>query len=368
MCSPSPTFVRALIHGSAGRTDYVPRGDDAIWTKHWGQRKLLLSEIEFLVQYGDKAKLVLYVGAAPGTHIGYLSDLFPEHRFILFDPLPFVIKPRREMIECRREIFTNDTAQEFVGHNCLFISDIRSVNVDDVQEEELDAVVSQDMLAQQRWVQIIQPIAACLKFRLPWCAGKTEYLKGTIFYPVWGRPSTSESRLVVERHAGTSIYDNLLYSEEMCYFNSVLRVAHFSHSVQDDGPGLDHCYDCTAEIHILGDYLEHFNFCPTPEDKGEMIKEFSNEISQNLCRTRIVHGDWVSVASLESLRIKNSKISNLTSTNSSDGTEVVKGSVDKEASNAELESKAEGADRVPHSNHSSELAHDSRTGKRQRVD
>lgn len=34
---------------------------------HWGQRKLLLSEIEFLTLYGEDGMWVVYAGAAPGT-------------------------------------------------------------------------------------------------------------------------------------------------------------------------------------------------------------------------------------------------------------------------------------------------------------
>src|SRR4051812_18048330 len=56
---------------------------------HWGQRKLLLSEIEFLTLYGDRSNTVVYVGAADGKHILYLSKLFENHKFILYDPNNF---------------------------------------------------------------------------------------------------------------------------------------------------------------------------------------------------------------------------------------------------------------------------------------
>ena len=44
---------------------------------HWGQRKLLLSEIEFLTLYAAPGDLVLYAGAAPGGHIPYLARPLP---------------------------------------------------------------------------------------------------------------------------------------------------------------------------------------------------------------------------------------------------------------------------------------------------
>lgn len=51
---------------------------------HWGQRKLLLHEIELLTQcvsLQDKALLV-YAGAAPGAHITFLASLFPSVSFV----------------------------------------------------------------------------------------------------------------------------------------------------------------------------------------------------------------------------------------------------------------------------------------------
>eukprot|EP00961_Rhodomonas_salina_P002887 39493-Rhodomonas_salina.1 len=45
---------------------------------HWGQRKLLLSELEFLTAHGAAGATVVYAGAAPGTHTRYLLELFPD--------------------------------------------------------------------------------------------------------------------------------------------------------------------------------------------------------------------------------------------------------------------------------------------------
>lgn len=77
-------------------------------TVHWGQRKLLLSEIEFLTLYSEPGITVVYAGAAPGTHIGYLSRLFPEvSRFVLVDPSPFTCQPS-DRIVVRNEYMTTE--------------------------------------------------------------------------------------------------------------------------------------------------------------------------------------------------------------------------------------------------------------------
>jgi hypothetical protein len=43
----------------------------------------LFSEIKFLTLYGEKDKTCIYAGAAPGTHIKYLSSLFSDIKFVL---------------------------------------------------------------------------------------------------------------------------------------------------------------------------------------------------------------------------------------------------------------------------------------------
>lgn len=120
-----------------------------------------------------------------------------------------------------------------------------------------------------------------LKFRLPWGDGESEYLNGKIMLPVWGPQTTTEARLVI-----TSIeyrkYDNLKYGDQMFYFNSITRVQFYDHDIV--GRGIDHCYDCAAEICILRRYLScHFklkNMCDV--NLSDAISAMSEEISRNI--------------------------------------------------------------------------------------
>ena len=75
-------------------TPYMRRFGEAKTTEHWGQRKLLMSELEFLLLYArkDDVQQVVYAGAAPGKHTNYLSQLFPQLRFHLVDPARFSAK------------------------------------------------------------------------------------------------------------------------------------------------------------------------------------------------------------------------------------------------------------------------------------
>ena len=57
---------------------------------HHGQRKLILNEIQFLSKIPPDS-LVVYPGSAEGNKNYYLSNLFPDMKFIMIDPNPFKI-------------------------------------------------------------------------------------------------------------------------------------------------------------------------------------------------------------------------------------------------------------------------------------
>ena len=60
--------VNLVLLDSMPKTKYKQRTDfEKKYIRHWGQRKLLLSEIYFLTKYGDKSFNVVYAGAAPGN-------------------------------------------------------------------------------------------------------------------------------------------------------------------------------------------------------------------------------------------------------------------------------------------------------------
>lgn len=143
-----------------------------------------MSEIEFLTLYGDEECTIVYAGAAPGTHTNYLSTLFHKFRFILIDPAPFDAKPTNK-IEIINDFFTDYLATKYEGTKTLFICDIRSMEMK-MSEDEKEHRVREDMQMQMNWIKIMKPKASMLKFRLPYTSGETEYLKGTIFLPVWG--------------------------------------------------------------------------------------------------------------------------------------------------------------------------------------
>jgi cap2 methyltransferase len=264
-------FNRLLLPDAPGQ-EYRRRRGESKTVIHWGQRKLLLSEIEFLTKFGVPGATVVYAGAAPGTHALYLIELFPELKFVLVDPAPFS-KKLKEGPQCllRQEFFTDKLAQEYAGcDKVLFLCDIRSCDHTLISDPEVEDKVLEDMQAQQRWHDIMQPIKSMLKFRLPWRPGYTEYLAGDVYLQAFGPISTTETRLVPHGHSRV-IWNNKKYEEQMFYFNTVTRVARYPHPmpVGRPGYGLDYCYDCRAEVEILSEYLRKFN----PDLQGVHLME-----------------------------------------------------------------------------------------------
>lgn len=103
------------------RRRYRTRRGEPKSAVHWGQRKLLLSEIQLLCEAleanGINTKFtIVYAGSAPGTHLKLLDDLFPGHQWHLIDPMPFDVENLGSLpnFRLRNEYFTCGTASEYV--------------------------------------------------------------------------------------------------------------------------------------------------------------------------------------------------------------------------------------------------------------
>jgi len=244
---------------------------------------LLLSEIEFLTIFGAEDRPVVYAGAAPGNHVGYLSTLFPDFEFHLYDPAPFSVKSTDKIL-IFQEFFTDEVAKKYSGKNALFISDVRSGDPELLTSDGFEERVGVDMENQKRWHDLMNPFCSMLKFRLPYKGGKTIYLDGDIYLPIWGPITTTESRLIVKNHSHeTKEYDNKIYEEQLFYFNTVQRVALYEHDIT--GEGIDHCFDCMSELNVIRNYLIKFKLYDESNDKdnlNEKIARISREISRSI--------------------------------------------------------------------------------------
>lgn len=190
----------------------------------------LLCEIEFLTNYANTGDIVIYAGE--------ISTILPK----IFRDLKFYKH--------------GDDNYKHV----LFISNIRHPQKKNGKELQLE--IQKNNRLQEKLFREIAPRKALLNFKLPWRIQNkwiTEggryfnYLEGDIYFQPWSK--STEVKLLVDKNARQIKYDNILFEEQMAYFNNVYRPSYFhSRNYRD----MDHCYDCVTEIKILESYIRKY--------------------------------------------------------------------------------------------------------------
>ncbi|CAF3124557.1 unnamed protein product [Rotaria sp. Silwood2] len=251
-----------------------------ITTEHWGTRKLLLTDIEFLTNYGRSEKyLVIYIGAAPGIHINYLSDLFPDLEFVLIDRKKVETK-KTPKIHIRSGEFLDDIVKEYSKskRELLLICDIHAFGAQD----DLDDNMVIDMVNQREWHSSMKPKASLLTFHFPHTKHQLQYFEGDLILEPWASRRSSGCRLVAQKNARMINYDFKNLKLSMDYFQNVLRTNYYEHDLKDSNTdGLDHCFDCRSEIFILSRYLEKIQKVSS-EQILKAVSKMSEEISRNI--------------------------------------------------------------------------------------
>ncbi|RNA27765.1 poly (A) polymerase regulatory [Brachionus plicatilis] len=251
--------------------EYKPKSSNEDTTVvHYGRYQLLVNEIEFLIltlqdlskdysvdELKNKKIIVIYGGAAIGSHLHIFSNFFPFIKFILYDRAPFklgleidrskfIIKESFLNAKIANELKDEYNNQE--NYIRLFISDIRRNNH--------EKTVEQDMDLQAEIHGALKPYRSYLKFRLPYYNNGTrlskKYLDGVIYFLAFGNRSTTETRLFVKKDSGLKDYDCRIFENQMYYFNKFDRTNCYKHEI--NVPGFDHCYDCRTVVFILEEY------------------------------------------------------------------------------------------------------------------
>lgn len=274
---------------------------------HYGQRKLLLSEIEFITAVcrtralrGNDRQLPLlfvYAGAANGSHLPYLFSLFSSARFVLIDPAPFCGAvqslsrdpngPIVELVEgcCTDELCMRLRRDYSAAFELFLISDIRSGTPSRSTNKQHTEMILRDNEWQKDWCWSLGATAAMLKFHPPYprvtdpASPKYDasddtpqhitYLDGFMLFGVWAPKSSSEVRLVVEGPFTKACpprlrsYDCTEF-EERCYaYNTSSRFLR----------------DTAAEKHILTEYLR---LQDGTDELERRVVTLSSEISEKL--------------------------------------------------------------------------------------
>lgn len=315
------TRDQLIIRDDSPTLTYRRRKGEKKTAIEWARRKLLVSEIQFLTLFWNPKEVphpkIVYIGAAPGIHIPFLLEYLPQLEYHLYDPRPFKINPTNQ-IKIYPQLFTDQDALQWKGRSdVFFISDIRrdyqipldstnplnpseSVNRIDTttivttgeESRKLEKEILEDMEDQKRWVEIIEPVQAMLKFRLPYVDGTRSSSADRRFYPYflgyilkqcWTGPTSAETRLVPisstrnqqnqqnrkdydknpedrQNKYTMKAYDTVKYQDQMFYHNAVNRetIKYQNPITKDDtpldAPELLLDYDSVAEFTILREF------------------------------------------------------------------------------------------------------------------
>lgn len=342
-------YYNSQLHKTIDKLEYVkyiPRQQMLRSTVHIGQLKLLMIEVEFLVDKLDIKKYnkthIIYAGTARGSHIIQLATMFPGIKFELIDPN----RVDKDLIEFARghpdiniieDYFTDEMAQKYHDElivkqkkNVLMISDIRcGPQASDIMEEEID----RDNVYQANWVRILKPEWAILKFRIPRLPKNkekpTEYTDHKTTDEI-NKKLKKERKKKTEvlgmsnnRIEGQGCCDNSQYHDNYEYLDGEVNIQCFAppsstetrlvvkknpktktyHLDDYEGKlhyhnritrakyyehnlnikGFDHCYDCTRTLFIVHLYKEKFiKSKKSSAYASKSLEDIMNDIYTNL--------------------------------------------------------------------------------------
>lgn len=289
-----------ILNNEDAQLSYRRRKDEEKNSVSYGQRKLFLALLSFITKHclsetkkvsGNKKINIVYAGAAPGTNIGIISDLFPQFIFHLYDPSKFKVKATNRIFIYQKK-FTDKVANYWKGQNekfknVIFISDIRTADYTKVEKlEENEEQIMGDMNMQRRWVEIIKPLKTQLKFRLPYTGcgfnDEIEYFDGIIYKQFFAPQTSTETRLVLTfPELKYKNYSCEKYQSQLFYHNVITREQTKYEEDICDGKELVNDYDCCGEIMLWKEYLKSINY---EGDFKNKIQELSSNVTDLLSR------------------------------------------------------------------------------------
>jgi hypothetical protein len=237
-------------------------------TLHIGQLKLFLSTLQFLLYYAPKNQEVhvIYPGSAPGNNIPFLIELFPHCKWHLIDPRKHNknLYKNSNVVDLQKSLFTDDMCRkkkkELENKYTLLISDIR------IEPENIP--IDRDNRLQEKWVKILKPNYAQLKWRIPRFKYKNnnkkykiyKYLDGINYLQIFAPPSSTETRLVVN---GKQKLKNKSWNPNhdenvMYYFNRVLRPSYYTTNKYSH-KCTDKCHDCSLMFDLISQYKSKYS-------------------------------------------------------------------------------------------------------------
>jgi len=224
---------------------------------HWGQKKLLLSEIQLFTKICKTLNIkklsdyiVVYIGAADGTHLPILFKMFPELSWLLYDPNKFNNNVKGENVKIFNQYFLDETIEHVKKNN---INNKKIILISDIRVEPTEEQIMSDMINQARWGMEMNAKFMYLKFRLPYnlennfipktlsdlkidkkyinnpelVSDHTLYLDGKLYLQLYPPPYSTELRLFVKQDSNEKYnlksYNYVDIENKLFFYNSKIR-------------------------------------------------------------------------------------------------------------------------------------------------
>lgn len=303
------------------RLDYASNSYTTNNLISWRSRCYALGLILFLIIYGINHNTCLVIGTI-NTFVSAVAPLFPKMNFIVHGGKvqeSVNVKYKGEDIT---DLDAQDYEDQYGADLLLFINinrneywkkrkeelELRSLTEDDITAENIatpkyflieeallqaaircDEQVEKDMITQYKLFTNIKHSHAFMRFRLPFNTNdraQMEYLKGVVYFPVWGKGICRETWIKpvmengVYKISNWSLYDyetyiynhNIISRQNNMYNNIFSGLPEFNL-----GNELLNDFDGSAETLIFARYLELYG---TPN--YENVKKLSLKLTEDL--------------------------------------------------------------------------------------
>ena len=296
-------FEDLFINENSGREPYRRRRGEIKTVITWADRTLLLQDIEFLSLYWDPQEIpnptCVYLVGVVTEYLQIIVNMFPTFTFHFYGD-PNLPESERVIVH-DKDITTFD---QFKNQDVFLISHLMSSGlysdflkkiaiergIDKFDHHgkpvghhmKIKSITAQadklfaehnlvDLNTQKEFVDLINPVQASLRFRLGYPTDddeEFEYFRGSLFFELWGMPSTSDTMLVPFKENGEFKMGqwNLREYEEWNFHQNV-RIRDFTTYINPltndytiiDKPELVNDYESTAEVYILKRYFQKFD-------------------------------------------------------------------------------------------------------------
>ena len=259
--------------------------------RHWGQRKMLMTEItlfEFLIDNlndlstdDDGRYPIIYIGSAKGTHLKILDMMyFGLFSWNCIDPNQFdpklvdYSKKYDTKFKFQNIFFTENVARKLADEGSagsIFISDIR-------RGKSSDKDVELDLKLQLLGLNIMNPAISFLKFKFPYIGTDELYYPYDCFiHQIWDPHTSTETRIVITDRNKEKLIKNSLYEKSMFGFNLSERRMEYQQCTNS----YCKCFDCWSEEGLIKQYLGK-KANATAEDGTSYVEMMKNFISESL--------------------------------------------------------------------------------------